>query len=110
TSIAGGGAHREECLDARTPLRLESRERGHLDTLRFAPFERPTCKAGEVLIEVKAAGMNFRDVRKALALSPGEAPDARIFGDEVAGIILEVGTGVSHVAPGDRVFGLAVFG
>jgi NADPH:quinone reductase-like Zn-dependent oxidoreductase len=46
-----------------------------------------------VLIEVKAAGMNFRDVLKALALYPGEAPDARIFGDEVAGIILEVGTG-----------------
>ena len=40
-----------------------------------------------MLIEVKAAGMNFRDVLKALALYPGEAPDARIFGDEVAGIV-----------------------
>jgi NADPH:quinone reductase-like Zn-dependent oxidoreductase/acyl carrier protein len=54
--------------------------------------------------------MNFRDVLKALALYPGEAPDARIFGDEVAGIVKAVGTGVKHVAPGDRVFGLAVFG
>jgi NADPH:quinone reductase-like Zn-dependent oxidoreductase/acyl carrier protein len=63
-----------------------------------------------VLIEVKAAGINFRDVLKALALYPGEAPDAGIFGDEVAGIVKAVGAGVEHVAPGDRVFGLAVFG
>src|SRR5436305_789060 len=54
--------------------------------------------------------MNFRDVLKALALYPGEAPDARIFGDEVAGVISAVGSDVRHVKPGDRVFGLAVFG
>src|SRR5258707_2977222 len=54
--------------------------------------------------------MNFRDVLKALALYPGEAPDARIFGDEVAGVVKAVGSGVDHVAPGERVFGLAVFG
>ena len=40
---------------------------------------------------------------KALALYPGEAPDARIFGDEVAGIVTAVGTEVAHVKPGDRV-------
>jgi NADPH:quinone reductase-like Zn-dependent oxidoreductase len=92
------------------PLRLESRERGQLDTLRFTPFPLPPCGPGEVLIDVKAAGMNFRDVLKALALYPGEAPDARIFGDEVGGIVRAVGAGVTHVVPGDRVFGLAVFG
>ena len=65
------------------PLRLESRERGLSIRLRFTPFRLPSCGPGEVLIDVKAAGMNFRDVLKALALYPGEAPDARIFGDEV---------------------------
>ena len=108
---AAGGRMREQWLDSDVPLRLESRERGHLDTLRFAPFAAAApASPGEVLIEVKAAGMNFRDVLKALALYPGEAPDARIFGDEVAGIVKAVGAGVTHVAPGDRVFGLAVFG
>src|SRR6185436_18835366 len=97
-------------LDPALPLRLESRERGHLDTLRFAPFALAPCGPGEVLIDVKAAGMNFRDVLKALALYPSEAPDARIFGDEVGGVVMVVGAGVKHVAPGDRVFGLAVFG
>jgi len=100
----------EQWLDPTLPLRLECRERGRLDTLRFAPFELPPCGPGQVLIEVKAAGMNFRDVLKSLALYPGDAPDARIFGDEVSGIIKAVGSNVTHLAPGDSVFGLAVFG
>ena len=99
----------ERSLAPAVPLRLESRERGQLNTLRFAPFEEPLCRPDEVLIDVKAAGMNFRDVLKALALYPGEAPDARIFGDEVGGVVVAVGSGVTHVRPGDRVFGLAVF-
>ena len=100
----------EQTLERGVPLRLESRERGHLDTLRFTPFLVPSCGPGEVLIEVKAAGLNFRDVLKALALYPGEAPDARIFGDEVGGVVTAVGAGVKHLVPGERVFGLAVFG
>ena len=105
-----GLAVREKSLAPSIPLRLESKERGHLDTLRFVPFEVPACEPDQVLIDVKASGMNFRDVLKALALYPGEAPDARIFGDEVAGVITAVGANVKHVAVGDRVFGLATFG
>ena len=105
-----GRPRREQTFDRAVPLRLESRERGQLDTLSFAPFGQPSCGPGEVIIDVKAAGMNFRDVLKALALYPGEAPDARVFGDEVGGIVIVVGSDVTHVRPGDRVFGLAVFG
>lgn len=100
----------ERSLDPAVPLRLGSRERGQLNTLRFAPFAQRSCGPDEVLIDVKAAGMNFRDVLKALALYPGEAPDARTFGDELGGVVVSVGLGVTHVRPGDRVFGLAMFG
>jgi NADPH:quinone reductase-like Zn-dependent oxidoreductase/acyl carrier protein len=108
--IVRGLATREVVLDRKVPLRLESRERGLLDSLKLVPFALPPCGAGEVVIEVMAAGMNFRDVLKALALYPAETADARIFGDEVAGIVKAVGSGVTHVKAGDRVFGLAVFG
>ena len=108
--ITRGLEPREQVLDRNVPLRLESRERGLLDALRLVPFALPPCGAGEVVIEVKAAGMNFRDVLKALALYPAETADARIFGDEVAGVVKTVGAGVTHVKAGDRVFGLAVFG
>jgi NADPH:quinone reductase-like Zn-dependent oxidoreductase/SAM-dependent methyltransferase/acyl carrier protein len=100
----------ERWLDIGVSLRLEARERGQLDALRFVPFAAPVCETGEVLIEVRAAGMNFRDVLKGLALYPGEAPDARFFGDEIAGVVKAVGSQVKHLAPGDEVFGLAVFG
>ncbi len=108
--IARGLIREDRVLDPSVQLRLESRERGLLDSLRLVPFLPAACAPGEVEIEVKAAGMNFRDVLKALALYPAETADARIFGDEVAGIVKSVGRDVTHVAPGDRVFGLAVFG
>src|SRR6202011_3852159 len=38
----------EQWLDPSLPLRLESRERGRLDTLRFAPFELPLCCPSQV--------------------------------------------------------------
>ncbi len=108
--ITRGFENHEQRLDSSVPLRLESRERGLLDSLRFTPFELPVCAPGEVLIHVKAAGMNFRDVLKALALYPAETADARVFGDEVAGDVIAIGQGVTHLAVGGKVFGLAVFG
>jgi acyl transferase domain-containing protein/acyl carrier protein len=108
--LTRGLAAPEHTLDPAIPLRLESRERGLLDSLRFTPFSLPACGPDEVLIKVKAAGMNFRDVLKALALYPAETEDARIFGDEVAGEVVAVGSRVTHLAPGDQAFGLAVFG
>ena len=108
--ISHGLPHREQRLDSSVPLRLESRERGLIDSLHFTPFTLPVCAPGEVLVQVKAAGMNFRDVLKALALYPAETADARIFGDEVAGEVIAIGAGVTHLAVGDKAFGLAIFG
>ncbi len=108
--IARGLASADRVLDASVPLRLESRDRGLLDALKLVPFTPQPCGPDEVEIEVFAAGMNFRDVLKALALYPAETADARIFGDEVAGVVKSVGSRITHVAPGDRVFGLAVYG
>ncbi|MEI7864136.1 MAG: SDR family NAD(P)-dependent oxidoreductase [Chthoniobacterales bacterium] len=108
--FARGLEREESTFDPAVPLRLQSRERGVIDSLKLTAFPMPQCGSGEVLIKVAAAGLNFRDVLKALGLYPAETADARMYGDEVAGEIVAVGEGVSHVKPGDRVFGLAVFG
>ena len=99
-----------ETLSTDIPLRLDSAERGIMDSLSFVPYEIPECTDDDVIIDVKAGAMNFRDVLKALGLYPAESADARIFGDEVAGVVVSVGKNVKHVKPGDEVFGLAVFG
>ena len=58
--------------------------------------------AGQVRVAVHAAGMNFRDVIVAHGLLPG----ALMQRGEGAGVVLEVGEGVSDLAVGDRVMGL----
>ncbi|MFD0690920.1 type I polyketide synthase [Actinomadura fibrosa] len=59
-------------------------------------------RAGQVRIEVRAAGINFRDVLIALGMVPGFGG----IGGEGAGVVVEVGPGVAGVAPGDSVMGL----
>ncbi|MEC8020471.1 MAG: S-(hydroxymethyl)glutathione dehydrogenase/class III alcohol dehydrogenase [Pseudomonadota bacterium] len=62
-------------------------------------------KAGEVLIELKATGVCHTD---AFTLS-GDDPEGAfpaILGHEGAGVVVEVGPGVTSVAPGDHVIPL----
>ncbi|GAB2965466.1 type I polyketide synthase [Streptomyces heilongjiangensis] len=63
---------------------------------------------GQVRVEVRACGVNFRDVVVALGLVPG----LRGLGGELAGVVTAVGPDVTGVRPGDRVLGLgpATFG
>ncbi|HWO20633.1 MAG TPA: SDR family NAD(P)-dependent oxidoreductase, partial [Kofleriaceae bacterium] len=94
--------------------RLEIPTQGTLESLTLVAHPEALAPLGEgqVRVAVHAAGLNFRDVMIALAgvgLRPGEQVPS---GVEGAGIVLEVGPGVSTVAPGDRVLGLlhAAFG
>ncbi|TPQ24106.1 acyltransferase domain-containing protein, partial [Streptomyces sporangiiformans] len=57
---------------------------------------------GEVRVAVRAAGVNFRDALIALGMYPGAAT----LGSEGAGVVTEVGPGVTELAVGDRVMGL----
>lgn len=62
-------------------------------------------KAGEVLVEIKATGVCHTD---AFTLS-GDDPEGifpSILGHEGAGVVLEVGAGVSSLKPGDHVIPL----
>src|SRR6185369_13760699 len=59
--------------------------------------------AGEVQVEVRAAGLNFRDVLDALGMYPG---DGGPLGGELAGRVVAIGEGVIDFAVGDEVVGL----
>ena len=62
-------------------------------------------KAGEVLVEIKATGVCHTDAYTLDGLdSEGIFPS--ILGHEGAGVVLEVGAGVTSVAPGDHVIPL----
>ncbi|MDQ7843140.1 MAG: alcohol dehydrogenase catalytic domain-containing protein [Armatimonadota bacterium] len=86
------------------------REHGGLDTLRLDEVPTPRPGPGEVLLRVRAVALNNMDVW-ARSGPPGGRPIfpwgrwklPMITGGDVAGVVEEVGTGVTEVAPGDRV-------
>ncbi|WP_344646379.1 SDR family NAD(P)-dependent oxidoreductase, partial [Streptomyces durmitorensis] len=83
---------------------LDVREKGRLDTFEAVPLDTgEPLGPGEVRVQVRAAGLNFRDVLNALDMV--HAPK---FGLECAGVVLEAGAQVEHLRVGDRVMGLAV--
>ncbi|WP_410658222.1 SDR family NAD(P)-dependent oxidoreductase [Amycolatopsis sp. lyj-112] len=89
---------------AETAWRLDITGRGTLENLALVPSPEAVAPLaeGEVRLAVRAAGLNFRDVLIALGMYPGAAT----LGSEGAGVVTEIGPGVTGLAVGDRVFGL----
>ncbi|WP_049927056.1 quinone oxidoreductase family protein [Halopiger goleimassiliensis] len=77
-------------------------EYGDSDRLEVVETDRPEPRAGEVRIEVEAAGINFADIMQRRGVYPG-GPDAPyVPGMEAAGTIDATGDGVG-LEEGDRV-------
>jgi NADPH2:quinone reductase len=83
---------------------------GPPDTLVFEDLPSPAPKAGEVVVSVKAASVNFPDVliienkyqlKPPLPFSPGS---------ELAGFVKQVGPDVTNVKAGDRVMAITGYG
>jgi NADPH2:quinone reductase len=84
---------------------LLCKQYGPPDKLVYEDVDDPVPGPGQVVIDMKAAGVNFPDLliiqnkyqfKPALPFSPG---------GEMAGIVSAIGEGVIHVVPGDRVIG-----
>ncbi len=79
------------------------REHGGYDKLRIEDVPEPEIRADEVLIAVRAAGINHLDlwVRKGV---PGHKfPLPMVLGTDIAGVVAKKGELVSNVSVGDRV-------
>ena len=83
---------------------------GPPETLVVEELPSPRAGPGEAVVSVKAASVNFPDVliiqnkyqfKPPLPFSPGT---------ELAGVVKEVGVGVSSVRPGDRVMAFTTYG
>lgn len=80
------------------------RRHGGPEVLEIADLPRPEAGAGQVVLQVKAAGMNHLDtwVRRGI---PGMThPLPMVPGSDAAGIVVAVGPGVIGPKAGDRVF------
>ena len=80
------------------------REFGGLDAMQYEDLPVPQTGTGQVRVRVHASGMNFAETRmRAGSYSGQELPF--IAGMEMAGVVDEVGAGVSGFAVGQRVMG-----
>ncbi|KAI9052359.1 hypothetical protein LZ554_003709 [Drepanopeziza brunnea f. sp. 'monogermtubi'] len=86
--------------ESRLPLLLSIAQPGLLDSLCFTEDKSAVLPLGldEVEIDVKATGLNFRDVMVCL----GQIPD-NLLGFEASGLVRRVGSGVTRFKPGDAV-------
>ncbi|WP_326640477.1 SDR family NAD(P)-dependent oxidoreductase [Streptosporangium sp. NBC_01755] len=89
----------------RGPHRLVQRTRQDLATLSLAEDVPRAPGAGEVLIRVHAAGLNFNDVLRGIGML-GEQPEPFGYGLECAGEVTAVGDDVTGLAVGSRVVAL----
>jgi acyl transferase domain-containing protein/aryl carrier-like protein len=87
-------------------FRLEITEPGTLENLELRANPRVSPAAGEVEIEVHAAGLNFVDVLKALGMAPSFSDGSVSLGGECSGKITAVGEGVMAHQVGDEVIAI----
>lgn len=86
---------------------------GSADVLQLREIERPRPRAGEVIVRVRAAGVDFgvwhlmAGLPYAVRLVSGlRRPRNPVRGLELAGVVDEVGSDVTAFTPGDEVFGI----
>lgn len=83
---------------------------GPPESLVLEDVPSPRAGAGEVVISVKAASVNFPDVLIVQNKYQFKPPLPFSPGSELAGVVKEVGAGVTNVKPGDRVIAFTTFG
>lgn len=81
---------------------------GGPEALVYEDVPEPRPKAGEAVVRVEAAGVNFIDVYHRTGLYKAALPGT--LGQEGAGTVVAVADDVRDVAPGDRVAWASVFG
>jgi NADPH:quinone reductase len=76
---------------------------GGTDVLQYKEIPDPTIKENEILVRMKAIGLNFADIyrRKGNYHLAGKPP--YILGYEGSGIVEQVGIGVKNIKIGDRI-------
>ena len=83
---------------------------GGIEVLKVQEKPDPQPAAGEVVIRVRAAGLNFADILSRQGLYPDSPPKPCVMGYEVSGVIEAVGADVNQSFVGKSVAALTRFG
>ena len=78
-------------------------ETGEVDVLKYEEVDIPSIGDNDVLVNVKASTLNSLDLKLRAGTSPRPVELPHVGGIDISGQVESVGSGVSNVAPGDRV-------
>ena len=79
------------------------RQHGGPEVLEPAEIPEPQIKPNEVLVQVRACALNHLDVWVRAGLPGIDIPLPHVLGDDIAGVVKEIGDLVDWVKPGDEV-------
>jgi NADPH:quinone reductase-like Zn-dependent oxidoreductase len=79
------------------------KQHGGPEVLEYADAPDPAINANDVLVEVKACALNHLDIWARRGMPGIKIPLPHILGNDIAGVVREVGDLVSHVHAGDEV-------
>ncbi len=82
---------------------VQLQEYGGPEVLKIVEIEKPVTTGREVLIEIKAIGVNYADTARREGQYVVKTPLPFIPGAEIAGVVTAVGEKVSSIKPGMRV-------
>ncbi|MDH7446629.1 NADPH:quinone oxidoreductase family protein [Aquimarina sp. 2201CG14-23] len=83
---------------------------GPPSNLTIEDIKSPKAKEKEVVVTVKACGVNFPDTLIVQGLYQFKPELPFTPGSDIAGVVKEVGADITHVKPGDEVFGFVMHG
>ena len=79
------------------------RQHGGPEVLEYADVPEPSMRANEVLVEVKACALNHLDIFVRRGMPGIDIPLPHILGNDIAGVVRQVGELVTWVEPGEEV-------
>src|SRR5438034_2017054 len=83
---------------------------GGVDVLKIQEGPDPAPRKGEVIIRVRAAGLNFADILARQGLYPDGPPKPCVMGYEVSGIVESVGDGIDRDLISKSIIAMTRFG
>jgi NADPH2:quinone reductase len=72
--------------------------------IRYGDLQKPVVSDGQVLVQMTAVAVDPIDTYIRQGTYPIELPTPFIIGRDMSGVVTEIGTGVTHFKPGDRVW------
>ena len=91
--------------------RLDFSRAGSIENLQWRTHDRKLPSANEIEIEVRATGLNFRDIMFTSGFLPAEMLEGGLFGAslglECSGVVTGIGDNIDNIEVGDEVIALA---